>query len=171
MPLRRRSLAACQIVLYGVGLGCEFPLRRQCQIMAGHFNGFVRLNDFIRIARIAALPACKAPRALQLKFAAQHHFAASRGQCAGDRHIGILIMAAAVRYFARFCRYPAGRVVTARIAQLILAVRYPRPVSHQHIISIHIRNRAGQIAADRGILIRPSVERPVSRHAAYRIFN
>ena len=80
-------------------------------------------------------------------------------------------MAAAIRYFARFCRYPAGRVVTARIAQLIRAVRYPRPVSHQHIIPIHIQNRAGQIVAVRGVLILPSVEHPVSRHAVYRIFN
>ena len=80
-------------------------------------------------------------------------------------------MAAAVRYFAHFCRYPAGRVVTARIAQLILAVRYPRPVSHQHIISIHIRNRAGQIAAVQFGFILPSVEHPVPRYAVYRILN
>ena len=42
MPLWHRSLDACQIVLYGVGLGCEFPLRRQRQIMAGHCNVLLR---------------------------------------------------------------------------------------------------------------------------------
>ena len=42
MPLWRRSLDACQIVLHGVGLGCEFPLRRQRQIMAGHCNVLLR---------------------------------------------------------------------------------------------------------------------------------
>ena len=168
MPIQRCSCAVCQIVLYGVGLGCEFPLRRQCQIIAGHCNALPRWNN---PTGIAALPACKLPRALQLKFAAQHHFVARRGQCVGDRHIGILIIGSVDRQRNRSCRYPAGPVVTAKIAQLILAVRYPRPVSHQHIISIHIRNRAGQIAAVRGILILPSVERPVSRHAAYRIFN
>ena len=42
MPIRRSSCAVCQIVLYGVGLGCEFPLRRQCQIIAGHCNALPR---------------------------------------------------------------------------------------------------------------------------------